>query len=116
MQGRQTECGGDGLTSRSPGGKRSAQFRRAGGIDIRRSEKSTAPVVSGNGALDAYTKRSIRHRCHHRLKLLNHAGFDEDTGLIGCDRYVEHGGEHSAFQVSQSACPMSLFRLQTISV
>ena len=57
--GRQTECGGDGLASRSPGGKRSAQFRRATGIDIRRSKKSTAPVVSGNGALDAYIKRSI---------------------------------------------------------
>ena len=59
LQGLQTECGGDGLTGRSPGGKRSAQFRRAGEIDIRRNKKNTAPVVSGNGALDAYIKRSI---------------------------------------------------------
>jgi len=57
LKGRQAQRGGDGLTSRSPGGKRSAQARIAyPGRSLRHEAqrtKSAAPAASGSGVRDA---------------------------------------------------------------
>jgi hypothetical protein len=72
-------------------------------------------IRTGSRAL-SLVERSIRCRCHHRLKLLDDAGFDKDASLIGGKRYVEHAGEHVAFQVHQTPSAIRRFRLQAIGV
>lgn len=52
--------------------------------------------------------RSVRD---HRLQLLDHAGLNEDAGLIGRDRRIEHLGEYLAFQVRQTTRAVCLFGL-----
>jgi hypothetical protein len=73
------------------------------------------PVVNGDDASVGFIERSVRRCLHHRLKPFYDARLDEDECLIGCDRHIEHGSEHAAFQVGQPTRSVSLFRLQAIT-
>ena len=80
------------------------------------SQKKGAPRPFQRGdAPDGSNVRSIRRPFDHRLQPFDHAGFDEHARQAGRYRRVEYRREHFAFQVSQPARSVRLFRHQTIS-